>query len=200
MKKHPRRVTFYPHHSSLNIERMKQKSFRTDVLPLKDELFGLAYRITLNRADAEDVVQETMLKVWNRREQWHEIESMEAFCLAICRNTALDRQKRMEQRNARLDDGSGAAMARAHEIADTSYASNPEEQAVQRDRMRMVRMLMRQLPEKQRTCMQLRDVEGKAYREIADVMGITEQQVKVNIFRARQTIKQKFTENEQYGL
>ena len=59
---------------------------------------------------------------------------------------------------------------------------------------------MGQLPEKQRTCMQLRDVEGKSYKEIAAVMGITEQQVKVNIFRARQTIKQKFTENEQYGL
>ena len=49
---------------------MKEISFRTDVLPLKNELFRLALRITLNRDDAEDVVQETMMKVWNRREQW----------------------------------------------------------------------------------------------------------------------------------
>ncbi len=49
---------------------MKNISFRTDVLPLKNELFRLALRITLNRDDAEDVVQETMIKVWNRREQW----------------------------------------------------------------------------------------------------------------------------------
>ena len=59
---------------------------------------------------------------------------------------------------------------------------------------------MNQLPEKQRTCMQLRDVEGKTYKEIAAVMGITEQQVKINIFRARQTIKQEYFKIEKYGL
>jgi RNA polymerase sigma-70 factor (ECF subfamily) len=48
--------------------------------------------------------------------------------------------------------------------------------------------------------MQLRDFEGKSYREIATILGITEEQVKVNIFRARQTIKQKYLETEQYGL
>ena len=48
--------------------------------------------------------------------------------------------------------------------------------------------------------MQLRDIEGKPYKEIATVLGITEEQVKVNIFRARQAIKQKYQEYEQYGL
>ena len=79
---------------------MKEFSFRTDVLPLKDELFRLALRITLDRADAEDVVQETMLKVWNRRDTWSELESMEAFCLTVCRNVALDKRKQAEQQNA----------------------------------------------------------------------------------------------------
>lgn len=46
------------------------KSFQTHVLPLKNELFRLALRITQNHAEAEDVVQETMMKVWNRREEW----------------------------------------------------------------------------------------------------------------------------------
>lgn len=180
---------------------MKQISFRTDVLPLKNELFRVALRITLNRADAEDVVQETMLRVWNRREEWPQIESMEAFCLTICRNLALDKMKRADSQNASLDGHEGeehtAALA---DIADHSYAANPEEQAVQRDRVALVRRLMGQLPEKQRTCMQLRDVEGKAYKEIAAMMGITEEQVKVNIFRARQAIKKKFNIHEQYGL
>lgn len=48
--------------------------------------------------------------------------------------------------------------------------------------------------------MQLRDFEGKSYKEIAAVMGITEEQVKVNIFRARQTVKQKIKEFDNYGL
>jgi RNA polymerase sigma-70 factor (ECF subfamily) len=174
---------------------MKEISFRTDVLPLKDELFRLALRITLNRADAEDVVQETMLKVWNRRDSWAELESIEAYCLTICRNLALDKMKRAEHQNTSLEEGGGG-----DEHADHSYASNPEEQAVQRDRVELVRKLMSQLPEKQRTCMQLRDMEGKPYKEIADVIGITEQQVKINIFRARQTLKLKFQQLEQHGL
>lgn len=174
---------------------MKEISFRTDVLPLKDELFRLALRITLNRADAEDVVQETMLKVWNRRDSWAELESIEAYCLTICRNLALDKMKRVEHQNTSLEEGGGDA-----EHADHSYASNPEEQAVQRDRVELVRKLMSLLPEKQRTCMQLRDMEGKPYKEIADVIGITEQQVKINIFRARQTLKLKFQQLEQHGL
>ena len=174
---------------------MKEISFRTDVLPLKDELFRLALRITLNRADAEDVVQETMLKVWTRRDSWAELESIEAYCLTICRNLALDKMKRAEHQNTSLEEGGGG-----DEHADHSYASNPEEQAVQRDRVELVRKLMSQLPEKQRTCMQLRDMEGKPYKEIADVIGITEQQVKINIFRARQTLKLKFQQLEQHGL
>jgi RNA polymerase sigma-70 factor (ECF subfamily) len=48
--------------------------------------------------------------------------------------------------------------------------------------------------------MQLRDIEGRSYKEIAQMMNINEQQVKVNIFRARQTIKQRFFETEKYGL
>ena len=93
---------------------------------------------------------------------------------------------------AQLDDSS--------EPPDQSYGSNPEEQAVQRDRVQLVRRLIDQLPEKQRSCMQLRDIEGKSYKEIAEVMDISEQQVKINIFRARQAIRQKYLETESYGL
>ena len=50
------------------------------------------------------------------------------------------------------------------------------------------------------SCMQLRDIEGKTYKEIAAVLDITEDQVKVNIFRARQTIKQQFQKYDNYGL
>jgi len=176
---------------------MKEISFRTDVLPLKDELFRLALRITLNRADAEDIVQETMLKVWNRRDSWGELKSIEAYCLTICRNMALDKLKRADSQQASLDekDWSGG-----QERIDHSYSANPEAQAEQRDRIALVRRLIDQLPEKQRTCMQLRDMEGKPYKEIAQVMGISEQQVKVNIFRARQSVKEKFQQLEQHGL
>ncbi len=63
-----------------------------------------------------------------------------------------------------------------------------------------MRQLINSLPEKQRSCMQLRDFEGKQYKEIAEILGISEEQVKVNIFRARQSVKQKYKELDDYGL
>lgn len=171
---------------------MKEISFRNDVLPLKNELFRLALRITLNRAEAEDIVQETMIKVWNRREKWEEIESMESFCLTICRNIAIDKTRKAANQNQSLDE--------VMETPDESHSSNPEAQIIQSDRVQSVRRLINTLPEKQRTAMQLRDFEGKSYKEIATIMAVSEEQVKVNIFRARQAIKKKITESEAYGL
>ena len=159
-------------------------SFRNNILPLKNELYRLALRITMNAAEAEDVVQETMMKVWARRDQWEQIESIEAFCMTICRNLSLDKMRRMDNQTQSLDA--------AYDPKDQHVASNPEEQAVQRDRIQLVRQLISQLPEKQRSCMQLRDMEGKSYKDIATILDITEEQVKVNIFRARQTIREKF--------
>ena len=179
--------------SSYNIERMKKISFRSDILPLKNELYRLALRITLNPAEAEDIVQETMIKVWNRREQWEQIESIEAFCLTICRNLSLDKMRKMENQNQSLEEADNDA-------PDHSYSSNPEEQAMQQDRIELIRRLINQLPEKQQSVMQLRDFEGKSYKEIAAIMSISEEQVKINIFRARQAIRQKYIETEKYGL
>ena len=167
-------------------------SFQNDILPLKNELFRLALRITLNAADAEDVVQDTMLKVWKRRNDWEQIESIEAFCLTICRNLALDRLRHKDYQSQTLD--------MAADPVDASHTANPEQMAVQRDRIQLVRQLINRLPERQRSCMQLRDIEGKSYRDIATILGITEQQVKVTIFRARQTVKTAFQEQEEFGV
>lgn len=175
---------------------MKKIDFRTDVLPLKNILFRLAQRITLNREEAEDVVQETMIKMWNVRNEWQAIESLEAYSLRICRNLAIDRTKKMSFRNLSLDE----RQQEGHERPDASFAASPERQAVVHDKFETVRKLIETLPEKQRSIIQLRDFEGKPYKEIAGILGITEEQVKVYLFRARQTIKQKYTETDNYGL
>ncbi len=169
---------------------MKTISFQTDILPLKNELFRLALRITQNRFEAEDVVQETMLKVWKGRSDWDKIDNIEAYCLTVCRNLSLDKMRHMDNQVQNIEQES--------EPADRSYSANPEEQAVQHDRLQLVRQLISQLPEKQRTCMQLRDIEGKSYRDIATIIGISEEQVKVNIFRARQTIRERFQQAENF--
>lgn len=78
---------------------MKNISFRNDVLPLKNELYRLALRITLNSAEAEDIVQDTLIKVWNKRDDWQNINSIEAFSLTICRNISLDRLKKRDNQH-----------------------------------------------------------------------------------------------------
>ena len=88
----------------------------------------------------------------------------------------------------------------ATEVSETAQVNNPYNRIIDSDRLQLVKKLMDELPEKQRSCMQLRDFEGKTYREIAAIMSISEEQVKVNIFRARQSVKQKFQEAEEYGL
>ena len=72
---------------------MQEISFRNDILPLKDKLFRLALRITSDRAEAEDVVQETLIRVWNKRDEWTQFGSVEAYCLTVARNLAIDRAK-----------------------------------------------------------------------------------------------------------
>ena len=163
-------------------------SFQHDILPLKNELYRLALRITLSREEAEDIVQDTMVKVWNNREHWQAIDSIEAYCLTICRNLSLDALRKKDNQHQSIDD----ATMQAPQFA----TQNLQESIIRNNRIEIIHQLVDALPEKQRSCMQLRDFEGKPYKEIASILGITEEQVKVNIFRARQTIKQRYQEIE----
>ena len=170
---------------------MKKVSFQNDVLPLKNQIFRLALRITLNREEAEDIVQDTLMKLWDRRDAWDQIDNLEAFSYTICRNLALDRLKKLDNNNQSLD-------AAPVERPDTAYT--PSEKTIQQNRVDIVRKLVDSLPEKQRSCMQLLDFEGKTYKEIAQALQISEDQVKVNIHRGRQTLREKFQEIDNYGL
>jgi RNA polymerase sigma-70 factor (ECF subfamily) len=169
---------------------MKKISFRDDVLPLKDKLFRLAFRITLDTAEAEDVVQETLIRVWQNRAKWQEISSIEAYCQIICRRLALDAAGKAGHGNVLLDEHS-----QQHLLTVT-----PEEQFDNRERLSLIKQLMDSLPEVQRTIMELRDIEGLSYQEISNVMDLTEVQVKVYLHRARTKIKNKVEEFERYEL
>ena len=78
---------------------MKIIDFRHELLPLKDKMFRLALRITLNRAEAEDVTQDILLRVWEQRESLGELRSLEAYVLTAVRNLALDRVAKTDNAN-----------------------------------------------------------------------------------------------------
>lgn len=169
---------------------MQEISFRNDILPLKDKLFRLALRITFDRAEAEDIVQDTMIRVWDKRDEWTQFDSVEAFCLTVAKNLAIDRSQKKEAQNVQLTP----------EMEEAPEASGPYDQLISDERMKIIHRLLNELPEKQRLIMQLRDIEGESYKEIAKVLNLTEEQVKVNLFRARQKVKQRYIEIDEYGL
>ncbi len=166
-------------------------NFRDDVLPLKNRLYRLALRITAHTGESEDIVQETMIKAWNHRDEFETPSSVEAFCVTVCKNMSLDYISKKESQNIALDDS-------AYEQADNN--ETPFQKLSHEDGKKWVHQLFQQLPEKQRIIMQLRDIEGKPYKEIADLLGVTEEQVKVSLFRARQKIKAEFEKIDNYGL
>ena len=125
---------------------MQEISFRNDILPLKDKLFRLALRITFNRAEAEDVVQETLIRVWNKRDEWPQFGSIEAYCLTVARNLAIDRSERKDARAVELTP----------DMEDASDASSPYERLVSKERMALIHRLMNELPEKQQRCGQVK--------------------------------------------
>ena len=151
---------------------------KRDILPLKNIMYRLALRITLNSQEAEDVVQDVIIKLWKQQSGGTHIDNLEAYTLRMVRNLALDRQRMKVNQTENIDG------------MDFSGTSSIEDSIEQDERISRIRQAMAQLPEKQRIAMQLRDFEGRSYKEIADIMEITEDQVKVNIFRARQTIRQ----------
>ena len=150
--------------------------FHTDILPLRDPLFRLALRITLDRHEAEDIVQETLVRLWERRDQWNEIENIRSFALSVCHRMAIDnvRQRQLHvQKEQEIVE---------HQLG-IQHTDEPDE------RLDLVHRLINQLPEVQRTVMQLRDIEGLRYDEIAQATGLSETQVKVYLHRARTRIK-----------
>jgi RNA polymerase sigma-70 factor (ECF subfamily) len=77
---------------------------------------------------------------------------------------------------------------------------SPEENAVMQENMKRIGELMTSLPEKQRQVMHLRDIEGYSYNEISEILEMDMSQVKVNLFRARNTVREKLQKINAYGL
>lgn len=169
---------------------MEKTDFRRDILPLKDKIYRLALRITNISEEAEDIVQDTMLKVWSMRTQWKTLKSVEAWCMTVARNLALDRTGAASAENTGITE----------DLQIASAGSSPHDELERKEGLDIVMKLVDRLPEKQKTALHLRDVEGKTYKEIAEIMQMSEENVKTNIFRARQKIKENYLKIMNYGL
>lgn len=160
------------------------------VLPLRDKLFRIALGITRSREEAEDVVQDVMLKIWDRSSDREEVGSIEAYCCMMARNISLGRLALKGNQTEELDE----------ERQFTENVEIPYEKIEKEENLSLLRNLIVGLPEKHRIVVQLRDVEGESYQEIARILQISEESVKVTLFRARQEIRKLFLKIENHGL
>ncbi len=169
---------------------MSLEHFQKHILPYKDKLYRFACSLLSNAPEAEDVVQEVLMKVWQRRDTWHEVDNMEALTMKMTKNLALDK---MRSKHARTD-------SLPEQYDWHSDAATPAERMESENQVAYIRKLMQQLPEKHRIVMQLRDIKGMTYDEISEALEMPPQQVKTNLFRARQHIREHLIKTESYGL
>ncbi len=164
---------------------------RNEILPLKEKFYRIALRITHDSAEAEDIVQDTLIRIWEKRDEWPSIKSFEALGLTICRNLAIDRSQRKEAQNVEFF---------SEQMDDRTQTLDPHEEIVADERMELIRRIIDGLPLRQREVFHLRDIEGMSYKEIATALQLTEDQVRITLFRARQAIKKRFKDLDEYGL
>lgn len=164
---------------------MNQATFQEHIFPIRHKLFRFALRITGNAHEAEDVVQEVMEKVWkSSAEQSGAVQNWEAWCMTLTRNRSLDKARSQNLRRTASIDGlperSNGQINQATSVEDRDLADQ-------------IKRMMQELPEKQRLVMHLRDIEELSYDEIAEVLSISLDQVKVNLHRARKAIREQLT-------
>lgn len=160
---------------------MSLQYYKENILPISQKLFRFAMRIVNDQLEAQDVVQEVLIKVWDKQEHWPHIDNMEAWCVKMTRNLSIDK---LRSKHRRTQDIEGS-----FHLQDS--AATPLEKAEGKDTISHIRELMKQLPEKQRIVMQLRDIEEMTYKEIMDALDMSMPQVKTNLFRARNKIKKQ---------
>ena len=165
---------------------MKQDKFKKNILPIVDKLFRLALSITGNKQDAEDVVQDTMFHLWRKKEEWNSILDMEGYCFRSTRNIAIDKISLKENQQESIPDNFDVP----------EQKSSVQDLLETEEEMVWLESCIKQLPEKQKTIFQLREVEGFSYKQIAEILNISEEQVKVNLFRSRQKLKDFFEESK----
>ena len=168
---------------------MKQADFVSLVMPFKDKVFRLAKRLLVSREEAEDATQEILLKLWKNKEKIEDYKNVEAFSMTMTKNFCLDRLKSKQAQNLK--------------IVHSNYTDNNaslQKQVEAKDSLSWVSRMMEDLPEQQKIIVQLRDIEQYDFAEIAKMLDMNETAVRVNLSRARKTIREKLTNTHRHGI
>lgn len=157
---------------------MTTEEFKSEVLPVKNKLYRFALRMLGDEDEAQDIVQEIFLRLWSKKERLREYRNLEAFAMTMTRNLCLDRLKSPSARKQTIDESS-----------DMPDEKTPYAKTEMSDTLRLVKQVMDRLPEQQRTVIHLRDVEECDFDEIAEITGLSLNNIRVLLSRARKKIR-----------
>ena len=160
---------------------MDHKEFAVIIKDIEVRLYRVARRILISHEEAQDSVQEVVIKIWERNDIRAKAKNIEAYAMTMIKNHCLDRLKSKQANFLRLEDDYAVKL---DSIDETLSAQNDIE-----ERLRSVEKAVNILSEKQRTVWQLRDVEGYSFEEIEAIMDMNATAVRVTISRARKEIR-----------
>jgi RNA polymerase sigma factor (sigma-70 family) len=169
---------------------MDLTDYKQHILPLHGKLFHYASILLRDRSEAEDAVQEVFMKLWKIRDSLDQYNSVEAFAYKVTRNWCLDRIKAkkpvyIENYNTWFDN----------KTEDT----DPQRRLETSDHMNLLFAMLDKLPEQQKLIIQLRELENLEFEEIAEIMDMNINAIRVNLSRARNKIKEEMIKYESHG-